>query len=265
MNSPMNDEWERMTLDAAVDFAVICSGNGLALIRQNMKTFMKINAFENLITKWWAFYIGLYVLTHWGQVTHRCFGNLTIIGSDNGLSPGRYQAIIWTNAGILLIGSLGTNFGEIFTEIITFSFKKMYLKVSPAKWRPFCLGLNVLIDGSGANPLQSVRRCQCLRRLCLPGLCHHQARPLLDYVKPAWLVCIMWHDQLVALERSLIAKFMGPTWGPSGADRTQVGPMLAPGTLLSEMHQKNGYTETTGCQCAKCIISVALWVRMMVI
>ena len=27
---------------------------------------------------------------------------------------------------------------------------------------------------------------------------------------------------------ALIARFMGPTWGPSGADRTQVGPMLAP-------------------------------------
>ena len=26
---------------------------------------------------------------------------------------------------------------------------------------------------------------------------------------------------------------MGPTWGPSGADRFQVGPMLAPWTLLS--------------------------------
>ena len=32
---------------------------------------------------------------------------------------------------------------------------------------------------------------------------------------------------------ALIARFMGPTWGPSGTDRTQVGPMLAPGTLLS--------------------------------
>ena len=30
-----------------------------------------------------------------------------------------------------------------------------------------------------------------------------------------------------------IARFMGPTWGLSGADRTQVGPMLAPWTLLS--------------------------------
>ena len=34
---------------------------------------------------------------------------------------------------------------------------------------------------------------------------------------------------------SLIAIFMRPTWGPSGADRTQAGPMLAPRTLLSEM------------------------------
>ena len=31
----------------------------------------------------------------------------------------------------------------------------------------------------------------------------------------------------------LITRFMGPKWGPSGADRTQVGPMLAPWTLLS--------------------------------
>ena len=43
-------------------------------------------------------------LTHWGRVTHICVSKLTIIGSDNGLSPDRRQAIIWTNAGILLIG-----------------------------------------------------------------------------------------------------------------------------------------------------------------
>ena len=82
--------------------------------------------------------------THWGRVMHICVGNLTIIGSDNGLSPGRHQAIIWTNAGILSIGSLETNLSEILVEIFTFSFKKMYLKVSSAKWRPFCLGLNAI-------------------------------------------------------------------------------------------------------------------------
>ena len=79
-------------------------------------------------------------LTHWDRVTHICVGNLVIIGSDNGLSPGRCQAIIWTNAGILLIGPLGTNFSEISIEILTFSFKKMRLKVSSAKWRHFVLG-----------------------------------------------------------------------------------------------------------------------------
>ena len=35
-------------------------------------------------------------------MTHICIGNLTIIASDNGLSPGRRQAITWTNAEILL-------------------------------------------------------------------------------------------------------------------------------------------------------------------
>ena len=52
-------------------------------------------------------------LTHLGRVTHICVGKLTIIGSDNGLSPERRQAIIWTNAGILLIRPLGTNSSEI--------------------------------------------------------------------------------------------------------------------------------------------------------
>ena len=83
-------------------------------------------------------------LTHWGRVMHISVSELTVIGSDNGLSPGRRQAIIWTNAGILLIGPLWTNVSEIYIEIPIFSFKKMRLKESSAKWRPCCLGLNVL-------------------------------------------------------------------------------------------------------------------------
>ena len=79
---------------------------------------------------------------------HICIGNLTMIGSgngsDNGLSPGRRQAITWTNVGILLIGPLGTNFSEMLIEIHTFSFKKIHWKMSPGKWRPFSLSLNVL-------------------------------------------------------------------------------------------------------------------------
>ena len=85
-------------------------------------------------------------LTHWGRVTHIFVSKLTIIGSDNGLSPERRQAIIWTSAGILLIGPLGTNFNEILIEIQTFSLKKMRLKMSSAKCCPFRLGLNVLMN-----------------------------------------------------------------------------------------------------------------------
>ena len=77
---------------------------------------------------WWDCHIGTSsLLTHWGRVTHICVSKPTIIGSDNGFSPGRRQAIIWTNAGILSFGSLGTNFSEMIMEIHTFSFNKMYL------------------------------------------------------------------------------------------------------------------------------------------
>ena len=69
---------------------------------------------------------------------------LSIIGSGNGLSSRRHKAIIWTNTGILLIWTLGTNFNEILSEFHTFSCKKMYFKMSSAKWRALCPGLNVL-------------------------------------------------------------------------------------------------------------------------
>ena len=105
--------------------------------------FSSMKIFEFLLKFHWNLFLRAQ-LTHWGRVTHICVVKLTIIGSDNGLSPGRHQAIIWTNARILLIGPIGTNFIENFIGIQTFSFKKMHLKMSSAKWRPFCLGLNVL-------------------------------------------------------------------------------------------------------------------------
>ena len=77
-------------------------------------------------------------------MTHICVSKLTIIGSDNGLSPGRRQAIIWITDGILFIGPLGTKFSEIVFEIVKIWFMKIHLKMSPGTWRTFCLGLNVL-------------------------------------------------------------------------------------------------------------------------
>ena len=88
------------------------------------------------------------MLTHWGQMMHICISKLTIIGWDHGLLPGRRQAIIWTNAGILLIGPLLINFSEILIKIQTFLFKKIHSKILSGKWWLFCLSLNVLIKGA---------------------------------------------------------------------------------------------------------------------
>ena len=101
------------------------------------------------------------ILIDWGQVTHICVGNLAIIGSDNCLSPGRRHAIIWTDAGILLIGPSETDFNEILIKKIIHLHSRKFIWKCP-----------------------------------------------------------------------LIARFMRPTWGPSGTDRTRVGPREAPWTLL---------------------------------
>ena len=71
--------------------------------------------------------------------------NWAFIGSNNGLSTDWHQAIIWTNAGILLIGPLETNFKETPIKMQQSSFKKICLNMSSPKGRPFCLSLNVLM------------------------------------------------------------------------------------------------------------------------
>ena len=121
-------------------------------------------------------------LTHWGQVTHICISKLIIIGSDYGLSPSRRQAIIWTNAEILLIGPLETNFSEILIKIHIPSFKKMYLKMSSGKWRPSCPGLNVLTRSTSSMLMPWL--------LLLPG---HQQQ---------WYWLHQWNGNIAALPES---------------------------------------------------------------
>ena len=114
--------------------ATIYRLNHVSLLWNTMPDMQRVSNMDRVIC-----------LTHWGRVTHICVGELTITVPYNGLSPGRRQAIIWTNAGILLIGPLGTNFSEILIEIQTFSLKKIRLKLSFAKCCSFRLGLNELI------------------------------------------------------------------------------------------------------------------------
>ena len=136
-------------------------------------------------------------------MTHICVGKLIIIGSDNGLSPGRRQAIIWTNAGILLIWPLGRNFSEILIDIQAFSFKKMHLKISSVKWRPFCLGLNVLSD-------------------------------LTSHLNPSHLAYFGMHP-IMLLTISQIAMLAGPMLAQRRYCRPDVGPTLTQPTLLYEL------------------------------
>ena len=68
-------------------------------------------------------------------------------------SPGRRQAMIWNNAGVVLIGPLGTNFGDTLIKMYTFSFKEMHLKMS-GKWRSFCPGEDELNGGLVQPPLK---------------------------------------------------------------------------------------------------------------
>ena len=79
---PSDDEIKQMMLQKATELFEVCDKE------KKVSVILK----------------SLQALTHWGRMTQICVGKLSIIGSDNGLSPGRRQAIIWTNAGILLIG-----------------------------------------------------------------------------------------------------------------------------------------------------------------
>ena len=100
-------------------------------------------------------------LTLWGRVTHICVSRQTIIGSDNGLSPGRRQAIIWTSDGILLKWPLRTILSVVLIKSYILSFKKMHLKMSSVKWRPLCLWPQCVNIGSGYCQATSHHLSQC--------------------------------------------------------------------------------------------------------
>ena len=145
-NDGLSCSWKRLINN--VDILPYSRRNNLLDLHRQQIVLTNDTDLQNVIwNPWlnkhrWGYFICQW--GHWGRVTHRCVGNLTIIGPDNGLWPGRHQTIIGTNAGILLIGRLGTKFSEILIEIHTFSFKKMRFKLSSVKWWPLCLGLNVL-------------------------------------------------------------------------------------------------------------------------
>ena len=109
--------------------------NETALLCNNISHWLDASLRINPVNK----YVSWDNLTHWSRVRRICVSKLSIIGSDNGLSPDRRQAIIWTSAGILIIGTLGTNFNEILIEIHAFTFKNIHLKMASILSRPECV------------------------------------------------------------------------------------------------------------------------------
>ena len=137
--------------------------------------------------KHWPFCSSLNRLVHWGRVMHICISKLITIGSDNGLSPGWRQGIIW----LLLIWTLGTIFSEILSEIHIFSFKIMHLKMSSGNRRPFCLSLNVLRH-LHLNPTAWKRRSPSC------GLC--MFNPVGYWMGSIWITLILQQGQQQLLE-----------------------------------------------------------------
>ena len=129
-----------------------------------------VNIFQRKEENMWNFIASavpadvLLLLTHWGRVMNICVSKLTIICSDISLSPGRHLAIIWANAGILLIEPLGANFSEILIEIHTFSFKKMHFKMLSGSWGPSCLCLIVLIAVRWPHDMETLSALLAFKR-----------------------------------------------------------------------------------------------------
>ena len=134
-------------------------------------------------------------------MTHIRVSRSTIITSDNDLSPGRRPAIIWTNAGMLLVRTIEINFSETLSGIYTFSCKKMHLKVSSAKWRQFCPGLNVLNGAdeySGGINLWHTRDESCRTAWHMPEIALvasncHKYLVRLRWFYEEWLWFHLWY------------------------------------------------------------------------
>ena len=126
-------------------------------------------------------------------VMHICFSRFTIIGSGNGMSPGRHQAIIWTNAGILLVWPLGTKFCEKVIKIQIFSFKKML----SVKWWPFCLCPIVLNIEKGLTKYHKHTRTELEVVQCYHALGFWLSSGALWHVVRSCSALICWWQGLV--------------------------------------------------------------------
>ena len=94
-------------------------------------------------------------------MTHIRVGKITIIGSNNRLSPGRHLVIIWINVGISLIGPLRTKFSEILIFVQENVFKNVTCELASILFPSQCVKFRILLINI------------CIR-IILPFLLHFQ-------------------------------------------------------------------------------------------
>ena len=142
-----------------------------------------------IISFFWLYLYFLNILNFFKYSCTNIFHRIDVvcilsIGSSNVLSPCRRQFIIWTNGEILFMRPSGTEFSEISIKIQTFSLKKMYLKMSSGKYRPFCLVPNVLrlsISDFGNLNNANTRSLRATHFISMPN-CPIQSRYFLSYL-----------------------------------------------------------------------------------
>ena len=171
---PSSGSWQYLGFSVELCIQFLSNFSHLEYIRTHIAGFVRVSLIDQNTKFLSMSYSILYVLNYFKGAYWVCISsfnrnnqhqltpptcriyasvNWVNIGSDNGLSPGRRQAIIWINAAILWIGPLGTNFSEILIDIRTLSFKEMHLKMAAAKWRPFCPGRDELNNSWHYNSL----------------------------------------------------------------------------------------------------------------
>ena len=148
----------------------LISGMGIPILVRHLKIESGPRTYTNKLT--------LFIHPSPCLVPHIRVSELGSIGSGNGLSPVRRQAISWTNVDLLSIGPLRTNFREIRIKIEKFSCMKMHSKISSAKchfvqWGNELMVVEVVVVVVGVAP-QQAKYCKSLvsyMQVIVIGIC----------------------------------------------------------------------------------------------
>ena len=133
------------------------------------------------MSMWMAWvYSGCLDLTHWGRVTHICVGNLTIIGSDSGLSaPSHYLNQCWNIVNWTPRNKLQWNvYRNSYIFIQENPFENVVWKMVAILSRPQCV--NSLATGDGFQHHESWSILVQVMALCLMAPSH--------YLNQCWLI-----------------------------------------------------------------------------